>query len=111
MVLDSDLADQLTNVKIAKEEFYPWQRVSELPPPQRKPSPSPECRLRPSVEIRGFSVATETVVEVVEEVRGRKGRGERARRSQEEEKGVAVLTSVRCKEMKVTLPGPSEKSA
>ena len=88
-------------MKIATEEYYPWQRVGNLPPPQRKPSA--ECHLRPSVEIRGFSVAEETVVEVVEEVRGRRVRGERARRSQEEEKGLAVLTSVRLKEMKVTL--------
>ena len=98
-MLYTDISEQLTTVKIAQEEYYPWQRVSNLPPPQRKP----ECHLSPSVEIHGFSVAEETVVEVVEEARGRDGRGERAKRSQEEEKGVAVLTSVRWKEMKVTL--------
>ena len=97
---DIDISDQLTSVKIAQEEFYPWQRVRDLPPPQTK---TPECHLSPSVEVHGFSVAEETVVEVVEEVRARRVRGERARRSQEEEKGLAELTSVRWKEMKVTL--------
>ena len=109
IVLDGDISDQLTNVKIAQEEYYPWQRVRDLPPPQRKTPP--ECHLSPSVEIHCFSVAEETVVEVVEEeVRGWRGRGERARRSQEEEKGVAVLTSVRWKEMKVTLTVDSHES-
>ena len=98
-MLYSDISEQLTNVKNAQEEYYPWQRVRDLPPPQRETS---ECHISPSVEIRHFSVAEETVVEVVEEVRGRRVRGERARRSQEEEKGLAVLTSVRSKEMKVT---------
>ena len=98
--LDSDISDQLTNVKSAQEEYYPWQRVRDLPSPQNK---TPECHLSPSVEVRGFSVAEETVVEVVEDVRGRRVRGERARRCQEEEKGLAVMTSVRWKEMKVTL--------
>ena len=100
-VLDGDISDQLqlTSVKIAQEEFYPWQRLSDLPPPERKTT---ECRLSPSVEVRGFGVAEETVVEVVDDVRGRKVRGERARQSQEEEKGLAVLTSVRLREMKVT---------
>ena len=95
-----DISDQLTNVKTAQEEYYPWQRVRDLPPPERK---TPECHLTPSVEIHSFSVASETVVEVVEEVRGRKVRGERARWSEEEEKGLAVMTSVRWKEMKVIL--------
>ena len=103
------LPDQLTSVKTAEEEYYPWDRLSHVP----THTPSSPCQAQCSV-VPPLSVAVERLEEVVEEVE--EGvilpRVERAVWSTEEEKGVAVMTSVRCRELKVTFtPTPESQTS
>ena len=96
-------------MKTAEEEYYPWDRLSYIP----THTPSSPCQAQCSV-VPPLSVAVERLEEVVEEVE--EGvilpRVERAVWSREEEKGVAVMTSVRCRELKVTFtPTPESQTS
>merc|ERR1711936_901258 len=91
------LKDQLTTVRTAKEECYPWERPCHLPARRR----SSECHVTCSVELSGLCVAEERSEEVLEEVTVQ--RVERTSWTREEEKGVAVVTSVKCREMKAVI--------
>ena len=67
---------------------------------------SSECHVTCSVELSGLCVAEERSEDVLEEVTVQ--RVERTSWTREEEKGVAVVTSVKCREMKVTFTPTTE---
>ena len=67
---------------------------------------SSECHVTCSVELSDLCVAEERSEDVLEEVTMQ--RVERTSWTREEEKGVAVVTSVKCREMKVTFTPTTE---